>query len=109
MKIYKVAFINHGKIYEVYAEQVRQAELFGFIEIEGLVFGENSGVVIDPSEEKLKDEFSGVGRSLVPMHSIIRIDEVKKRGQSKILELDGSAKVTPFPNPYYSPTKKSDG
>ncbi|VAX10347.1 FIG00955339: hypothetical protein [hydrothermal vent metagenome] len=101
MRIYRVAFINHGKVYELYANTVRQAELYGFIEIEDLIFGETSGVVIDPSEEKLKNEFSGVRRTLVPMHAVIRVDEVKKKGPSKILELDKNANITPFPGSTY--------
>jgi hypothetical protein len=108
MHIYKISFINHGKVYEIYAETVQQSELFGFIEIAGLVFGENSGLVIDPGEEKLKTEFSGVSGTLVPMQSIIRIDKVEKRGQSKIRDLDSSTNVAPFPSPIYTPPKKSD-
>jgi hypothetical protein len=98
MQIYKISFINQGKVYELYAKNVYQGDLYGFVEIEGLIFGENSSVVIDPSEEKLKAEFSGVERTMVPMHSVIRIDQVRKQGQSKILELDGDANITPFPS-----------
>lgn len=107
MHIYKVSFINHGKVYELYAESVDQSEIFGFIEIDGLIFGETSTLVIDPGEEKLKTEFSGVSRTLVPVNAIIRIDEVEKRGQSKILDLDAHANITPFPSPLYSPQKDS--
>ena len=106
MQIFKISFINQGKVYVLFAENVRQSDLFGFIEIERILFGETSSVVIDPSEEKLKNEFGGVNRTLVPMHSIIRIDEVEKKGQSKILDLDENANVTPFPATMY-PTKKS--
>jgi hypothetical protein len=109
MRIFRVSFINQGKIYQLYAESVKQAEVFGFIEISKLIFGEASALVIDPSEEKLKNEFSGVSRTLVPMHAIIRVDEVEKRGQCKIMELDGNANITPFPSPYYRPDKGSDG
>jgi hypothetical protein len=108
MRIFRISFINQGKIYQLYAESVKQAEVFGFIEIRKLIFGEASTLVIDPSEEKLKNEFSGVSRTLVPMHAIIRVDEVEKRGQCKIMELDGNANITPFPSPYYRPDKGSD-
>ena len=108
MQIYRVSFINHGKIYELYVQTVRQAELFGFIEFEDIVFNESSGIVIDPAEEKLKDEFAGVARTMVPMNAIIRIDEVAKKGTSKILDLDKNANVTPFPNPVYPPDRSSD-
>ena len=57
---------------------MRQAEIYGFVEIEGLIFGETSSVVIDPGEEKLKSEFAWVALTLVPMHAVIRVDEVQK-------------------------------
>jgi len=108
MQIFRISFINHGKVYEIYAETVRQGDLYGFVEVEGIIFGETSSVVIDPGEEKLKAEFSGVTRTIVPMHSVIRIDEVKKQGQSKIIELDANANVTPFPSSFAPPGKGKD-
>lgn len=106
MRIFRIQFINQGKIYQLYAETVTQAEVYGFVEIRQLIFGENTGLVVDPGEERLKSEFSGVNRTLVPMHSVIRIDEVEKRGQSKILELDENANITPFPsNPFPPPDR----
>ncbi|WP_428609606.1 DUF1820 family protein [Sedimenticola sp.] len=108
MRIFRISFVNQGKVYQLYAESVKQADVFGFIEISHLVFGEASGLVIDPSEEKLKNEFSGVSRTLVPMHAIIRVDEVEKRGQCKIMDLDGNANITPFPSHFYRPDKGSD-
>jgi len=102
--LYKVVFFNHGKVYEVYARSVSQGSLFGFVEIEQLVFGERSGVVVDPSEERIKTEFADVTRTYLPMHAIIRIDEVAKQGVSKISSADGN--VTPFPQPVYAPGDK---
>jgi hypothetical protein len=99
--IYKVLFVNQGKVYEVYARKVGHGTLFGFVEIEELVFGERAGVVLDPSEERIKTEFEGVKRSFLPMHSVLRIDEVTKRGSSKITQYEGN--VTPFPAPVYAP------
>ena len=101
--IFRIMFVNQGKVYEVYARRVSHGELFGFIEVEELLFGERSSVVLDPSEERIKGEFSGVKRTFLPMHSILRIDEVKKHGVSKITALDSAgANVTQFPMPIYS-------
>jgi hypothetical protein len=99
--IFKVQFVNQGKVYEIYARKVSHGGLFGFIEVEELVFGERSTVVVDPAEERIKTEFSGVKRSFLPMHSILRIDEVRKQGVSKITAFEG-ANVTQFPVPMYS-------
>jgi hypothetical protein len=100
--IFRIMFVNQGKVYEVYARQVSHGELFGFIEVEELLFGERSSVVLDPAEERIKGEFSGVKRTFLPLHSILRIDEVKKHGVSKITALEAGANVTQFPVPLYS-------
>lgn len=98
--IFKVLFANQGKVYEIYARKVSHGGLFGFVEIEELVFGERSTVVVDPGEERIKSEFAGVKRSYLPLHSIIRIDEVRKQGVSKISVLEGG-NVAQFPVPLY--------
>lgn len=95
--IYRVVFHNQGKIYEVYARHVRQGALFGFIEIEKLIFGEKTSVVVDPSEENLKSEFEGVVRTQIPMHAVVRVDEVSKRGASKVTAASENGNVMPFP------------
>lgn len=97
-KLFKVSFINQDKIYDVFAKQVYESDLYGFIVIEELIFGSQSDVVIDASEEKLKAEFESVRRTFVPLHNIIRIDEVEKEGVSKIHDLDSAASnVMSFP------------
>ncbi|HVW69353.1 MAG TPA: DUF1820 family protein [Steroidobacteraceae bacterium] len=107
--IFRIMFVNQGKVYEIYARKVSHGDLFGFIEVEDVLFGERSTVVLDPSEERIKSEFEGVKRTFLPMHSVLRIDEVKKHGTSKITALEGSgANVAQFPMPLYStpPTEK---
>jgi hypothetical protein len=99
--IFKVLFLNQGKVYEVYAKKVTHGSLLGFIEMEDIVFGERSSVVVDPNEERIKTEFEGVKRSFLPMHSVLRIDEVKQQGTAKITNLEGG-NVTPFPISVYS-------
>ena len=93
-EIYKITFLNKGKVYEVFVNQVYQSDLYGFIEIEGYMFNEKSQVVVDPNEEKLKSEFNGVKRSFIPMQAIVRIDEVEKSGVCKITSGDN---IAPFP------------
>ena len=95
-QLYRVSFHNQGKIYEVYARGVADTGLFGFVQLEDLVFDERAGVVVDPAEERLRDEFSGVTRTFIPMHSVIRVDEVTRRGQARIRDAEGG-NVTPFP------------
>jgi hypothetical protein len=98
--VFKVLFVNQGKVYEVYAANVSQGDLFGFLAVEELVFGERSSVVVDPAEERIRSEFAGVRRSYIPIHAILRIDEVEKQGVSKISAVEGG-NVSPFPMPAY--------
>lgn len=100
--IYKVIFLNQGKVYEVYAKSVSHGSLFGFIEVEELVFGARSTVVVDPAEEKIKTEFEGVKKTFLPLHAILRIDQVEEQGTSKITTAEGD-NVTPFPVPMFTP------
>ena len=60
--LFKVVFMSQGQVYEIYARSVGHGELFGFVEVEELVFGERTTVVVDPSEEKIKSEFENVKR-----------------------------------------------
>ncbi len=107
-RLYKISFVNQGKVYEIYARSVSQGELFGFIVVEKLVFGERSTVVLDPAEERIKSEFEGVRRTYIPMHSVLRIDEVEKEGVSKISKAE-SGNVAQFPVPMYTPGPRNDG
>jgi hypothetical protein len=100
--LYRVVFLNQGKVYEVYARSVSHGSLFGFIEVEKLVFGTRTSLVVDPSEEKIRTEFEGVTRTYLPLHSVLRIDQVEKQGVSKVSSIEG-ANVAQFPMPIYTP------
>ena len=106
-QIYKILFVNQGKVFELYARNVYQGNLYGFVEVEELIFGEKTSLVVDPSEERLRNEFADVKRTFLPMHSVIRIDEVEKEGLSKIR---GSGEtgdnIAHFP--VYSPPKSGN-
>lgn len=95
--LFKITFANQEAIYEIYARSIKESEMFGFLEVEELVFGEQTALVVDPSEERLKMEFNGVKRTFIPMHSIFRIDEVTKQGTAKVKDNLGYGKVSPFP------------
>ena len=100
MHIFRISFHNNGKLYQLHAQQISAASLYGFVEVSELLFGEHTSVVIDPAEERLKAEFEGVQRLLLPLHAVVRIEEVERHGQNKILEIDGSvSNITPFPMP----------
>ena len=98
--LYKVTFLNHGRIYELYAQRVSSGSLWGFTEVADLVFDVHDGLVVDPTEERLREEFAGTRVLHLPMQSIVRIEEVEKKGQSAIRDAaTGEKVVTPFPMP----------
>ena len=96
-RLYKVVFHNQGKVYELFARSVSSSGLYGFVEIADLVFEEDRAMVIDPTEERMREEFANVRTLHLPMHSVIRIEEVEKRGTAVIRDRDSGEKITPFP------------
>ena len=99
-KLYKVTFFNAGKIYELYARHVASGTLWGFTEISDLVFDINEGLVVDPTEERLRDEFANTRTLHLPMQSIVRIEEVDRKGHTAIRDAaTGEKVVMAFPMP----------
>ncbi|MGH8126795.1 MAG: DUF1820 family protein [Gammaproteobacteria bacterium] len=101
--IYKVIFQSRDQLYEIYAHKLSQSALFGFIEIEELTFGEGSKLLVDPGAEKLAREFEGVKRSYIPLHAVVRIDEVSREGTGKVTPVSGEGATV---LPMYTPPKK---
>ncbi|NYZ61460.1 DUF1820 family protein [Luteimonas deserti] len=98
--LHKVTFLSHGKVYELYAQRVESGRLWGFVEVSDLVFDVHDGLVVDPTEERLRDEFRNTRTLHLPMQSVLRIEDVEKKGQSAIRDAESGEKVvTPFPFP----------
>ncbi len=99
--LYRIQFIANSERYELYVRELTQGSLFGFIEIGDFVWDNHTSLVVDPSHEKLKSEYANVNRTYIPLHSVLKIDEVKKQGTAKITDLGD--KVAQFPSPIYTP------
>jgi len=96
--LYKITFISHGKLYELYAREVRDSHLWGFCEVSEFVFDLHNGLIADPVEERLRTEFGNTKVLYLPMHSIGRVEEVERKEQSSIRDAaSGEKVVTPFP------------
>jgi hypothetical protein len=95
--LYKIIFLNQGKVYELYSEGVTSSGLWGFIEVSDLVFETGEGLVVDPTEEKMRQEFESARVLHLPIQSVLRVEEVEKRGQCLIRDRKSGEKVTPFP------------
>lgn len=96
-KLYKVTFLSQGKALELYARHVGSSTLWGFTEVGELVFEQNDGLVVDPTEERLRDEFKNTKMLHLPMQSIVRIEDVEKRGPLAIRDAASGEKIMPFP------------
>jgi len=95
--LYKIVFLNHGKVYELYARRVAASDIWGFTQVGELVFDVHDGLVVDPTEERLREEFGDTRALHLPMQSIVRIEEVEKKGVSAIRDAEsGERVVTPF-------------
>ncbi|OGT53438.1 MAG: hypothetical protein A3E84_02820 [Gammaproteobacteria bacterium RIFCSPHIGHO2_12_FULL_42_13] len=87
--LYRVLFTQNDQCYEIYARYLSDESLMGFIEVEELIFHETkTGLLVDPTEEKLRAEFKGVNRCYIPFHSVLRIDEVVKEGAARIVPFE---------------------
>lgn len=116
-KLYRITFLNQSKVYEIYAKNVSQGSLFGFIEIEQIVFGEKSAILVDPSEDALRTEFENTKRIFIPMHSVIRIDEMMQNSglKPRIVSIANQKQGKDIPDshesritPIYTPTPPSN-
>jgi len=91
--VYRIRYQSEDKLYEIYARKVDTSAMFGFVEIGDFVWGRRSSVIVDPSEQVLRNEFDGVSRTYVPYNAIRRIDVVEKSGSGKILSLAGKRSI----------------
>lgn len=99
-KLYKVTFLHLGKSYELYARHVATSSLWGFTEVGELVFEPaGEGLLVDPTEERLREEFGDTRVLHLPMQAVLRVEEVERKGSMSIRDAVDGQKVTPFPLP----------
>jgi hypothetical protein len=97
-KLFKVTFLSQGRSIELHARHVASSALWGFTEIGELVFDPpGDGLVVDPVEERLREEFKDTTMLHVPIQAIVRIEEVARRGPLTIRDAAGGDTIMPFP------------
>ena len=58
-EIWRVQFLM--KLFnEIFAKNIYQSDMYAFLEVEEFIFGSDDQLVVDPSSEKLKNEFKKV-------------------------------------------------
>lgn len=97
--LYRVLFHQDNKIFEVYSNYISEEALVGFLEVEDLVLTElHSTILIDPdNEDRMRQEFKEVKRCYIPIHLILRIDEIVKEGASLRNLGEKTSNVSQFP------------
>jgi hypothetical protein len=96
-KLYKITFLSQGRALELYARHVDTSALWGFTQIGEIEFEHSESIVVDPTEEKLREEFKDTKVLHLPMHCIVRIEEVENRGPLAIRDATSDEKIMPFP------------
>ena len=70
---FRIQFHNHNKIYELYAHQVSQSQMGGFIEVGEIIFGEHSKLERSGKNRILDNDGSSVtnfpGQTRMPQNS----------------------------------------
>jgi hypothetical protein len=56
-------------------------------------------LLIDPAEERLREEFADTRVLHLPMQAVLRVEEVERKGTSVIRDAGDGSTVTPFPMP----------
>lgn len=96
--LYRIIFQHQDQRVELHARSISQGgAMYAFVEVSEILFDERTSVLVDPSEEKLKAEFGDVERTYIPLQSVIRIDQVNKRGPNRIVDQKNEGgNITPF-------------
>lgn len=74
--VYRVTFLEHDNARELYARYIAEDNMLGFVELEDLIFPDQTRLLVDPAQDQLRQEFSGVRRTYLPMHVVLRIDQL---------------------------------
>lgn len=102
--IYRVLYHQQEVPFELYARSVSESEMFGFVELEELVFdASNSNVEI---QEKIKQEFEAVKRTYIPLANVFRIDTIE-RDEDLTGKRSSTGNVTVFPKVNQAKTSAS--
>lgn len=75
--IYRILFVQLEEVKEIYAQYISEETLVGFIEADNLLDYDRANVLIDYNEVK---------RCYIPLHTILRIDEVNPQASQKNTE-----------------------
>jgi len=106
--LYKVKFVQQDAVVELVAKYISEESLMGFIEIEDIVFS-GSGEA-HCTDDKYRHEFAGLNRCYLPLHTLLRIDELSSSTDVLIGEVEAKKdNVRRFPGKQSASSKDDKG
>lgn len=76
--LFKIIYTQRDVVHEIYAEQVSESDMYGFIVVEDLFYDEQLELLPETAEEKPRFA-EEVQRTYIPIHAVIRIDEIQRK------------------------------
>lgn len=75
--MYRITFNHQGKFIQLHAKSISHSPvLLGFLEAKDFIFPNASKIIVEPNEEKVKEEFSKISTTFIPVNMVSRIDMV---------------------------------
>ena len=86
--LYRITFMNekHEPL-QIYAGSVRMCDILGLMEASDILFIDSSDIIINPEDDKIKKLFHDVAATMIPINSLIRIDEVALKKNTPVIRL----------------------
>lgn len=94
--LFKVVFLQHDELHEVYARSVSESSMMHFVEVEALVLdapasSESGSPTQSKAQARLRSTYADVQRIYLPIQTILRIEEVHHVGTANIHSIEPAA------------------
>lgn len=95
--IFRVKFTEHNETFVVFCKFISEESLVGFLELDEIFIPESALTEDDsPAMDALKKDLSGVQRMYLPLHVIIRVDEVEMVPRVALHEANQPTNIRPI-------------
>jgi hypothetical protein len=85
--IYRVHFKWKDKEVQLTAKSLDLTHPY-FVSIKDIVFPRGKKIIIDPQEEEVQKSFSDADHIMIPLQSVIIIEELSAEGRSKLMPFE---------------------
>ncbi|MBN2323552.1 MAG: DUF1820 family protein [Spirochaetes bacterium] len=87
MAIYRVHFKWKDKEVQLTAKSLDLTHPY-FVSIKEIVFPKGKKIIIDPQEEEVQRSFGDADHLMIPLQSVIIIEELSAEGRSKLMPFE---------------------